>query len=57
MLTMKSSIWKDIRYLYFEANEERYNIARLLGRMNEGGLHLIYQEDQGGDLNLMFERR
>ena len=54
---IKSSMWEDIRCLYFEANEERYDIAALLQRLDESGLSLIYQEAQGGDRNLMFERR
>ena len=54
---VKSSMWGDIRYLYFEANEERYDNAALFQQLNENGLELIHQEAQGGDRNLMFRRR
>ena len=53
---MKSSIWNDIHYLYFEANCDRYDVGRLVDYIEGNGLAKIHQKDQGGDLNLMFAR-
>jgi FkbM family methyltransferase len=53
---MKSSIWSDIRYLYFEANESRYDLRRLVAQLEDRGLRKIYHNGKGDDFDLMFER-
>lgn len=53
---MQSSIWPDIRYLYFEANYERYDVSGLIETLEAGGMKKLCQIDQAGDINLMFEQ-
>ena len=54
---MKSSIWNDIRYLYFEVNASRYDETPVVERLRASGFKLVCRIGTGGDdANLMFGR-
>jgi hypothetical protein len=53
----KSTLWKSVRYLYFEANPARYDAGRLAEELETQGFKNIFCVSQGIDSNLMFERR
>lgn len=53
---MKSSIWNDIRYLYFEVNANRYDEKPIVERLHASRFKLVCRIAQGDDANLMFGR-
>lgn len=53
---MKSTIWHDIQFLYFEANDDRYDVPRLINDLTSAGLVKVHCISQGEDCNLMFAR-
>ncbi len=54
---MKSTMWKNVRHLYFEASPARYDVGRLTEELEAQGFKNIFCVAQGTDSNLMFERR
>jgi FkbM family methyltransferase len=54
---MKSTLWKSVRYLYFEANPDRFDVGRLANESEAHGFKNIFSVPQGIDQNLMFERQ
>jgi FkbM family methyltransferase len=51
---MKSKMRDDIRYLYFEANDSRYDVARVSRTLESYGFRKIFQNGRSGDYDLMF---
>jgi FkbM family methyltransferase len=54
---MKSTLWKSVRYLYFEANPDRFDVGRLAKELEVHGFKNTFCAPQGIDPNLMFERQ
>ena len=53
---MKSTMREDTRYLYFEANESRYDVAQLIKPLERFGFRKSFQSAYSGDRDLMFTK-
>jgi FkbM family methyltransferase len=51
---MKGTMRHEIRYLYFEANQSRYDVAAVIETLENYGFRKVYQHGHRGDYDLMF---
>jgi FkbM family methyltransferase len=54
---IKSVIWKQVRFLFLECDESRYDVAALVQLLETSGLQQIYKNGNGKPYDLMFERK
>ncbi len=53
---IKSTIWNTIEYLYFECNEDKYDVKDLVHLLERNGLKQIYKNANRNPYDLMFRR-
>lgn len=53
---LRSTLAPSIRYIYFEADETRYNVEALRTSLEQHGFRLLHQEGRGAHYDLMYER-
>jgi FkbM family methyltransferase len=53
---MKSKIWDQIEYIFFEYDDSRYDVQAVVRRLETSGLRQIFKNDLRKPYDLMFQR-